>query len=1187
MKRKEYMKPTQSFTRILLTLVFISGLVFSAAAPAPVKAAGTGTISGTAMDADFNPITDRVIHVAAVDPADTTIELASTDSNTADGTYTISGVPQDTAVAVLASDPSNGYGNECWQESSCRAPITITLTTGDPDVFGIDFTLEPSTSYVPEQLTFNVRGGRWLNDLNIRKAIAYGTNRYELSYQGFLDNSVSGTGPAYQFGPVINTMVPFGFWSQASTSDLTLYPYDPSQAETILDTAGYVDTNADGIREDGSGNPIVLEFVTTNPPMRTATGNLFKAQMLDIGLDVNVTTYAGSFFFNDPASPLLTGDFDVAEFAWVADTNHFDDFPSPLWYTGNFQNYGGYSNAALDTAYDNAIANATDRDLMKTYVVEWQTLMSQDLPILPLFDRFDVTADRAALTAPGTNVTVNPGAGTNVTFDNITDDGSVAAVGFPYLDTDLPAGYDLAGTQVFEIGVSAAFDSAQVCVTYDDTSMSFLDELRVTLFHLQQDLTTWTDITLAGSGDYASNRICGTTTAFTVFAPLIDPSIVIDTGSISGVVKDQNGDPITDQPILVETFAWNGGDSIASVYSDPLDGSYTIANIPLDIPFKVHAWDDDDAGSYYGDEYWQESGGTDITQLTLTSGTPALAGIDFTLNNPPTPASFENLTFNLDPARKLGGADGKTIRKAIAYGIDRGPILNSILATNDEYGYVPNTFVPVGYWAQPARSELFVYPFNKTQAKNLLDGAGWTVPLSGGCRKKAGKTLKLDLITTDAARRITTANMIKANLKDVGICVTVITYPAGEFFGTGGPLYTGNFDIAQFTWVFGADHDDDFPLPMYTTGHADNLGGYSSAAYDSEYDLGHAAVDRDTKKPYIVSAANTLSDDLPSLPLYSRNNITRAAVPTGSNVIVNPLPEITLTFPSVTTAGYAAALSSGIHALDLPPGFNLANNKVYDIGSNAVFTGTPKVCINYDDTGLGADETYLQLYRLTNISTWQIITFSLDTTGNNICGLTPGFSTFAILIPTVLTNTYTSAASYDGWVLESSETSGIGGTINRNGTTLRVGDDSQDRQYRSILSFNTATLPDRIVVLGVELKVQNQGATGTDPFTTHGSLLVDIRKPSFGLASLELGDFQAAANKNGVGTIGSSAIDTWHSAILSALSYKYINATGTTQLRLRFSLDDNDNRIADYLSFSSGNADAVNWPQLIITYFVP
>ena len=62
--------------------------------------------------------------------------------------------------------------------------------------------------------------------------------------------------------------------------------------------------------------------------------------------------------------------------------------------------------------------------------------------------------------------------------------------------------------------------------------------------------------------------------------------------------------------------------------------------------------------------------------------------------------------------------------------------------------------------------------------------------------------------------------------------------------------------------------------------------------------------------------------------------------------------------------------------------------------------------------------------------------------------------------PPVLEASFRSVGAYDGWVLERDEASGKGGTVDAAAVTARVGDDDADRQWRSVLDFDTAGLPD-------------------------------------------------------------------------------------------------------------------------------
>jgi len=185
--------------------------------------------------------------------------------------------------------------------------------------------------------------------------------------------------------------------------------------------------------------------------------------------------------------------------------------------------------------------------------------------------------------------------------------------------------------------------------------------------------------------------------------------------------------------------------------------------------------------------------------------------------------------------------------------------------------------------------------------------------------------------------------------------------------------------------------------------------------------------------------------------------------------------------------------------------------------------------------------------------------------------------------------TLLSTGAYDGWILESTETSNIGGTLDAAATTFRLGDELGNNQYRAILSFNSGALPDTAVITRVALKIRKQGLLGTDPFTFLGGLRVDIRKPYFGAGpGLVISDFQAVAGKSAVGTFGAESVGNWYSAVIFSTGYPYINKTGTTQFRLRFYKDDNDDMGADYMKFYSGNyVYAASRPTLVIGYYVP
>jgi len=190
----------------------------------------------------------------------------------------------------------------------------------------------------------------------------------------------------------------------------------------------------------------------------------------------------------------------------------------------------------------------------------------------------------------------------------------------------------------------------------------------------------------------------------------------------------------------------------------------------------------------------------------------------------------------------------------------------------------------------------------------------------------------------------------------------------------------------------------------------------------------------------------------------------------------------------------------------------------------------------------------------------------------------------------ILTKYFRSQGAYDGWTLETTETSGAGGARNAADTVFYVGDNAQDRQYRAILSFNTASLPDDASLARVFLKVKRQAVNGTNPFLTHNNLLADIRRSPFSnYFALQNSDFQSPAGMSATGIFTPTLLSgNWYRVILKEAALAQINKTGVTQFRLRFAKDDNDDLSADFLRLYSGNhAYAANRPLLVVEYFEP
>ena len=123
-------------------------------------------------------------------------------------------------------------------------------------------------------------------------------------------------------------------------------PYDVAGANALLDEAGYLDTDGDGIREmPGGGDNIVLRHgVNTDSNTYPAIGELMPGWMEAIGLGVELISYDGGQLFE----VIVAGDYDTFVWGW---TPFVDPDPMLSYFTG--AEIGNYNDANwTDPEYD-------------------------------------------------------------------------------------------------------------------------------------------------------------------------------------------------------------------------------------------------------------------------------------------------------------------------------------------------------------------------------------------------------------------------------------------------------------------------------------------------------------------------------------------------------------------------------------------------------------------------------------------------------------------------------------------------------------------------------------------------------------------------------------------------------------------------------------------------------------------
>lgn len=154
---------------------------------------------------------------------------------------------------------------------------------------------------------------------------------------------------------------------------------------------------------------------------------------------------------------------------------------------------------------------------------------------------------------------------------------------------------------------------------------------------------------------------------------------------------------------------------------------------------------------------------------------------------------------------------------------------------------------------------------------------------------------------------------------------------------------------------------------------------------------------------------------------------------------------------------------------------------------------------------------------------------------------------------TPVTVSFNSISVEDGYVKANADGSSPAvGTL----ANLAVGRGTDGKQNRTILSFDTSSLPDTATVVRAYVKVTWSSGSG-DPWSNPAgnTLLVDVKKGTFGAAGTETTDFLAAPTASGVASIAKFTSGTKNSTNFSSAGLSAINRTGRTQLKLRFSLN--------------------------------
>ena len=142
---------------------------------------------------------------------------------------------------------------------------------------------------------------------------------------------------------------PEASWWGSTKKKLQPYRQDLDKAEALLDEAGWIDSDNDGVRDkriDGRVVPFEFSILTTNqPPLRVKICTLLKESLDQIGVRVNVRPLESTVV----QELTLQRNFQAYFGGWGAGTD--PDSSENVWATGAGRNFVNYSNPEVDRLF--------------------------------------------------------------------------------------------------------------------------------------------------------------------------------------------------------------------------------------------------------------------------------------------------------------------------------------------------------------------------------------------------------------------------------------------------------------------------------------------------------------------------------------------------------------------------------------------------------------------------------------------------------------------------------------------------------------------------------------------------------------------------------------------------------------------------------------------------------------------
>ncbi len=261
------------------------------------------------------------------------------------------------------------------------ATRALALQSGEADVMGEvspqdavrldqspDYALTP-VSIPGQPLQFFVNTQRPpLDDVRVRRALIYAVDRQAIVRTVFKEYSL----PAY--GPL--TRPTFGYDPRVEG----MYEYDPQRAAALLEEAGWIDADGDGIRQQ-DGVPLRLETILMGWGYIPEVGQMLQDQLRRVGMDMD----SREMTFSNAVSDVADGRYHLAPFVFSSSD---PDIIRTTFQSDNIDggfNWSKFADPQLDAWLDEG-RRAIDPEARRAIYGEIQHHLMEQAVILPIRD---------------------------------------------------------------------------------------------------------------------------------------------------------------------------------------------------------------------------------------------------------------------------------------------------------------------------------------------------------------------------------------------------------------------------------------------------------------------------------------------------------------------------------------------------------------------------------------------------------------------------------------------------------------------------------------------------------------------------------------------------------------------------------------------------------------------------------